>query len=143
MLYSRSAEYAIRALVYLACLPEGKFAMTRTIAEQEDIPVHFLAKILQELTRKGMLRSNKGPSGGFTLQTPAHQIRLLEVVEALDGKVLAQSADRIPWSLDSWNALHSRIMDTLGQSTVAGVAEALLKKREAARRNRKIKRPTK
>src|SRR6266581_5775651 len=63
MIYSRSAEYAIRSFVYLARIPDGKFAMARHIAEEEKIPAHFLAKILQELTRKGLLRSNKGPSG--------------------------------------------------------------------------------
>jgi Rrf2 family protein len=142
MLYSRSAEYAIRALVHLACLPEGKFAMTRAIAEQEDIPVHFLAKILQELTRKGMLRSNKGPTGGFTLRIPPQQIRLLEIVEALDGKSLAESAGQIPWNLDNWNTLHSRIMESLGQSTVAGVAQALVEKRDAGKKSRRARRVT-
>ena len=140
MLYSRSAEYAIRALVHLACLPDGKYAMTRNIAEEEKIPVHFLAKILQELTRKGILRSNKGPSGGFTLRTPPQQIRLLEVVEALDGKALAEAGNQIPWNLDTWSVLHSRIMESLGQSTVAGVAQALVETREAAKRPRKAKR---
>ena len=50
MIYSRSAEYAIRSFVYLARIPDGKFAMARQIAEDEKIPAHFLAKILQELT---------------------------------------------------------------------------------------------
>ena len=49
MIYSRSAEYAIRSFVYLARIPDGKFAMARNIAEEEQIPAHFLAKILQEL----------------------------------------------------------------------------------------------
>jgi len=65
MIYSRSAEYAIRAFVHLAQVPEGKYAMVKNIAEQEEIPAHFLAKILQQLARKGLLRSSKGPTGGF------------------------------------------------------------------------------
>ena len=102
MIYSRSAEYAIRSFVYLARIPDGKFAMARHIAKEEQIPAHFLAKILQELTRKGLLRSNKGPSGGFSLRVPAGQIRLLDLVEALDGPALAESLDQAPWILDSW-----------------------------------------
>ena len=70
MIYSRSADYAIRSFVHLARVPPGQFTMARHIADQEQIPAHFLAKILQELTRKGLLRSNKGPSGGFALRTP-------------------------------------------------------------------------
>ena len=62
MLYSRSAEYAIRAFVHLAQVPDGRYAMVKQIAAEEEIPAHFLAKILQQLARKGMLRSSKGPT---------------------------------------------------------------------------------
>jgi Rrf2 family protein len=140
MLYSRSAEYAIRSFVYLARIPDGEFVMARHIAEDERIPAHFLAKILQELTRKGLLRSNKGPSGGFSLRIPASQIRLLDLVEALDGKALAESLEHAPWSLDSWRDLHSRIMDYLGRNTIADVAKALDHKKAAAVKSKRVKR---
>ena len=87
MIYSRSAEYAIRAFVNLAQVQEGKYAMVKNIAEQEDIPAHFLAKILQQLARKGLLRSSKGPTGGFALRVDAGDVRLLDIVEALDGQL--------------------------------------------------------
>jgi Rrf2 family protein len=140
MLYSRSVEYAIRSFVHLARIPDGQFAMARQIAEEEQIPAHFLAKILQELTRKGLLRSNKGPSGGFSLRVPASQIKLLDLVEALDGKTLAESLDHAPWTLDSWTDLHSRIMDYLGRNTIADVARALDHKKAAAGKSRRGKR---
>lgn len=138
MIYSRSAEYAIRACVHLALAPEGKFVMARVIAEREDIPAHFLAKILQDLTRKGMLKSNKGPSGGFALKIPPEKLRLLDIVEALDGQALAESAAQVPWMLGSFQALHSRIMDDLGRSTIRNVAAELVQLRE---KSRKQKRP--
>jgi Rrf2 family protein len=137
MIYSRSAEYAIRSFVYLARIPDGKFAMARHIAKEEQIPAHFLAKILQELTRKGLLRSNKGPSGGFSLRVPASQIRLLDLVEALDGHALAESLDQAPWILDSWRDLHSRIMDYLERNTIADIAKALGEKKAAQERSRR------
>jgi Rrf2 family protein len=140
MIYSRSAEYAIRSFVYLAQIPEGKFAMARHIAEEEQIPAHFLAKILQELTRKGLLRSNKGPSGGFSLRVPASQIRLLDLVEALDGPALSESLDQAPWILDSWRDLHSRIMDYLERNTIADVVKALESKKTAASKSKRGKR---
>jgi Rrf2 family protein len=140
MIYSRSAEYAIRSFVYLARIPDGQFAMARQIAEEERIPVHFLAKILQELTRKGLLRSNKGPSGGFSLRVPAAQVRLLDLIEALDGKALAETLDHVPWTLDSWSDLHSRIMDYLGRNTIADVAKALEHKKTAAGKSKRGKR---
>lgn len=140
MIYSRSAEYAIRSFVYLARIPDGQFTMVRQIAEQEHIPAHFLAKILQELTRRGLLRSNKGPSGGFSLRVPASQIRLLDLVEALDGPALSESLDQAPWTLDSWKDLHSRIMDYLERHTIADVARALEHKKAAAGKSRRGKR---
>jgi len=143
MIYSRSAEYAIRSLVYLARIPDGKFAMARYIAEEEKLPAHFLAKILQELTRKGLLRSSKGPSGGFSLRVPASQIKLLTLVEALDGNALADSLNRTPWILDSWKDLHSRIMGYLERNTIADVAQALEQKRAAIETAKRGKRASK
>ena len=143
MIYSRSAEYAIRSLVYLARIPDGKFAMARQIAEEEKIPVYFLAKILQELTRKGLLRSSKGPSGGFSLRVPASQIKLLSLVEALDGNALADSLNQTPWILDTWKDLHSRIMGYLERNTIADVAEALEHKKAAIEKAKRGKRASK
>jgi Rrf2 family protein len=88
MIYSRPSEYAIRAFVHLARVPEGGYSMVNQIAAQEHIPSHFLRKILHQLARKGLLRSRKGPGGGFALRVPADQIRLLDIVEALDGVAL-------------------------------------------------------
>lgn len=114
--------------------------MARVIAEREQIPAHFLAKILQELARKGLLKSNKGPSGGFALRTPASQIRLLDIVEALDGRALAESSEQAPWILDSWKALHSRIMEALERNSVADVAKAIAAQRADTGKKR-AKRP--
>jgi Rrf2 family protein len=143
MIYSRSAEYAIRSFVYLAGIPDGKFAMVRHIAEEEKIPAHFLAKILQALTRKGLLRSNKGPSGGFSLRVPANQIKLLDLVQALDGNALAESLNQTPWILDSWKDLHSRIMDYLECNTIADVARAVELKKAAIGKSKREKRASK
>ena len=139
MIYSRSAEYAIRAFVHLAQVPEGKYAMVKNIAEQEDIPAHFLAKILQQLARKGLLRSSKGPTGGFALRVEPSEIRLLDIVEALDGLApyqqcasgLSECSDDMPCSMhDSWVGLRSRIMDYLGKNTIADLAKALETKKK-------------
>ncbi|MGH9666949.1 MAG: RrF2 family transcriptional regulator, partial [Bryobacteraceae bacterium] len=68
MIYSRAAEYAIRAFVQLAGAPSGQYVMVKEIAAQSDVPAQFLAKILQQLVRRGLLRSSKGPTGGFLLR---------------------------------------------------------------------------
>ena len=151
MIYSRSAEYAIRAFVHLAQVPEGKFAMVKNIAQEEHIPAHFLAKILQQLARKGLLRSSKGPTGGFALRVDPAEIRLLDIVESLDGLApyqqcasgLSECSDDMPCSMhDSWVNLRSRIMDYLGRNTIADLAQALevKKKNLAATKRRKPRR---
>jgi len=151
MIYSRSAEYAIRAFVHLAQVPEGKFAMVKNIAHEEKIPSHFLAKILQQLARKGLLRSSKGPTGGFALRVESGEIRLLDIVEALDGLApyqqcasgLSECSDDMPCSMhDSWVALRGRIMDYLGRNTIADLNKALevKKKNLAATKQRKTRR---
>ena len=137
MICSRSAVYAIHACVHLALAPTDKYVMARVIAEHENIPAHFLAKILQDLARKGMLKSNKGPSGGFALRIPAEKLRLLDIVEALDGQALADTAGQVPWMLESFRPLHSRIMDDLGRSTIRNVAAELAALRDKTRKSKR------
>ena len=146
MIYSRSTEYAIRALIPLAQAPDGRYTMVKTIAEQEGIPTHFLAKILQQLARKGLLKSSKGPLGGFTLNVPAGDIRLLDIVEALDGLESYQVVDTrngdCPDGLyctlhDEWRALQKEIMTYLEVNTVADLAKALDSKRKTLARRAK------
>ena len=151
MIYSRSSEYAIRAFVHLAQVPDGQYAMVKNIAEQEDIPSHFLAKILQQLARKGLLRSSKGPTGGFALRMDPGDIRLLDIVEALDGLAsyqqcasgLSECSDEMPCSMhDNWKALRSRILEYLERNTIDDLAKALAQKKKllAAGRQRKARR---
>ncbi len=149
MIYSRSAEYAIRAFVHLARVPEGKYAMVKQIAGEEGIPGHFLAKILQQLARKGLLRSSKGPTGGFTLRVPAAQISLVHIVEALDGlseyqrcaSGLEECSDDAPCGMhDSWKGLRSRIMEYLERTTIADLAKSLEQKRRAAQKPHRARR---
>lgn|SRR5512143_2621314 len=149
MIYSRSAEYAIRAFVHLAQVPDGRFAMVKQIAEHEEIPSHFLAKILQQLARKGLLRSSKGPTGGFSLRQAPGDISLLNIVEALDGLAdyqkcasgLAECNDEQACGMhDSWKALRSRIMEYLEHTSIADVAAALDEKRRQLEKPKKGKR---
>jgi Rrf2 family protein len=138
MLYSRSAEYAIRAFVYLAALPSGEFAMVKNIARDSGIPEHFLAKILQDLARDGFLHSSKGPHGGFRLNLPAAGIPMLKIVHAVDGAARFDRCiggsphcnDRAACGMhDSWIVLRSRIIEYLEGTSIADLANALGEKR--------------
>jgi Rrf2 family transcriptional regulator, iron-sulfur cluster assembly transcription factor len=148
MIYSRSAEYAIRAFVYLADMSEGKYVMVKHIAEQTDIPTHFLAKILQQMARKGFLKSSKGPTGGFTMRMKPEDVSLLKIVEAMDGLNdyqrcpggMTECSDEAPCGMhESWKGLRSYILDYLGKTTIADLSTALQAKRKSAEKSRRVK----
>jgi Rrf2 family iron-sulfur cluster assembly transcriptional regulator len=85
ILFSPTCQYALRALMYLA-LHEGQGpALARDIAAAEAIPRQFLSKILHQLVQKGLVRSQKGPGGGFLLARPATQLTVAEITVAVDG----------------------------------------------------------
>jgi len=137
MILSRSSEYAIRAFLYLAKQEPGRLVMARQIADDAGLPGHFLAKLLQQLARKGLVRSNKGPSGGFTLASDPREINILSIVEAVEGA--DDPAGTISRSgTDGWTALHSRIVDYLEQTSLADISKngnGSAKRRKAAKLN--------
>ncbi len=143
MIYSRSAEYAIRALVHMA---DGEFALVKEIAAKCDIPQHFLSKILQDLARDGLLKSSKGPGGGFRLAAPAESISMMKIIEAVDGRSrydhcpagCEECNDRQECGFhDSWIPLRSRIIDYLEGTSVADLRNALGEKRRLLARLRR------
>lgn len=85
---TRKGEYAIRGILYLARQPKGKLSLTGEIADASGVPKTFLAKILQDFTKVGLVNSFRGTGGGFTLARPPDSITLREVVEAVEGPVL-------------------------------------------------------
>jgi len=82
---TQGADYAIRAMIHIASLPDGRPAMRRDIARVQRIPGDFVAKILQSLVRAGLLHSSRGTGGGFSLARSREDINLLDVVEAIEG----------------------------------------------------------
>ena len=84
---SKKADYALMALRHLAMRTDAGSASAREIAEQYDIPVELLAKVLQRLARKGLLVSHQGTRGGYVLSRPAALISVADVIQAIDGPV--------------------------------------------------------
>jgi Rrf2 family iron-sulfur cluster assembly transcriptional regulator len=83
--FSPTCKYAIRALTCLARHEGEGPLLARRIADAEDIPRQFLSKILHHLRTKGLVRSQKGPGGGFSLARSAGVVTVAEVVAAVDG----------------------------------------------------------
>ena len=88
-MFSKTCEYAIRAIIYIAQgSKHGRRVAIKEIARSIDAPEHFIAKILQNLVRTGLVQSSKGPTGGFYLDTPSLKNSLADIVKAVDGDKL-------------------------------------------------------
>ena len=88
-MFSRTCEYAIRAMIFIAQKSDADIKVgIREIAQGIAAPEQFIAKILQQLGRQGLVQSIKGPNGGFYLDEDLKHNKLLEVVEAIDGNRL-------------------------------------------------------
>ncbi len=85
IIFSKKCEYAIQAVLYLSSLNEDKVVNAQDISDELKIPKEFISKILQELTFSGIIESKKGKGGGFALAKPPQQIKLIELVYAIDG----------------------------------------------------------
>ncbi len=82
MILPQTAEYALRAMTYLASRPLGEAQRASDLAQSTDIPVHYLSKILRRLVAQGLLTSEKGHGGGFALALAPEHIRFLDVLLA-------------------------------------------------------------
>lgn len=88
MQITRQADYAVRAVLYLAKIGEDRRAATSQIAQEQQIPPSFLAKIVSQLSVAGLLQTSRGARGGVSLARSPEDISVLEVVEAIDGPIL-------------------------------------------------------
>lgn len=88
MQITRQADYAVRAILYLARMEPNQRAATSQVAQDQHIPPSFLAKIISQLSIAGLLHTSRGARGGVTLAREPKDITLLEVIEAIDGPIM-------------------------------------------------------
>jgi len=88
MQITRQADYAVRAVLYLARLGQEDRAATSQVAQEQHIPPSFLAKIISQLSIAGLLHTSRGARGGVMLAREPKDITLLEVIEAIDGPIM-------------------------------------------------------
>ncbi len=80
----KSGIHAVRALIVLAELTDGEYRGASSIATQNDAPANYLGKLLQQLAKRGLVRSQKGLGGGFRLARDPVEISLYDIVEAIE-----------------------------------------------------------
>jgi len=133
MQITRQADYALRAVLYLARSdPQARIA-TAEIAREEHIPATFLAKIVSQLSAIGVLQAMRGARGGVRLAKPASEITLLEIVEAIDGPITLNECvtDADACSLTDtcplrpvWCEAHALLVNKLRQTTFDQLTQA-------------------
>lgn len=85
MIFSRKSDYGLRALIFLSERRESGPVTLTEIAERLKIPKAFLSKILQQLAKRGIVKSLKGPSGGFVLAVEPKSLSVRDVIAEIDG----------------------------------------------------------
>lgn len=127
-MFSKACEYAIRAALYISVKSiDGSKLGIKEIAKEIDSPEHFTAKILQTLSREGVISSIKGPNGGFFLDPKSKPIPLNAIVKAIDGDDilnscslgLKQCSDKFPCPIHhEIKAYKERIRDIMKEKTL-------------------------
>jgi Rrf2 family protein len=129
------ADYAVRAVVELADSSQDAPRKVDDVAQAQHIPVSFLENILTQLRSAGLVRSQRGPEGGYWLARPADELNLAQVIRAVEGPLVGirgQRPEEMEYvgSAESlqqvWIALRTNLRKVLERVTVADVAEGRL-----------------
>jgi len=131
MQLTRAADYAIRVMIHMAGLPAGTTVRLRTLAIAVTVPESFLAKVLQTLTRAGLVMSRRGPDGGFELLPSSMQASILDVIDAIEGPVQMNSClgedgccERKEWcpAHSLWAEAQIAMLTVLSRDTIGELA---------------------
>lgn len=134
MLLSKSCVYGLRATIFLALHTDREYVPISEISEKLQISFHFLTKILQTLTQKGLLMSYRGPNGGVTLAKPAQDIIIYDIVTAIDGDTiftgcilsLPGCGNQTPCPMhDSWALVRNKIRSLFMTTSLAELARGV------------------
>ena len=139
MIYSNACAYAIRALTRLAMVRPDGYVLLDELCEGTDLPRHFVAKIFQDLVRKGLLTSAKGRGGGFALARKPGKISLYDIVAVVDGVEpldacvvgMAKCDDEQPGPQhDEFKAIRNQIRKFLKETTLERMSKTFQRKVE-------------
>ncbi len=128
-----ATDYAMRAMIHIASVPEGAVVLRSEVAETQRIPPSFMAKILRRLVQARLLRSSRGVNGGFCLARSAAEITMLQIVEAIEGPLALTKCSTDPegcdWSVECpaslvWPVVQESLGSTLGNLTLEALTSA-------------------
>ena len=141
MQLTRAADYAVRVMVHLAGLPPETRASRAELAIAAECPEQFLCKVLQNLTRAGLVVSHRGNTGGFELEDLHRTASVLEVVEAVEGPIRLnaclvndRACTRQGWcpAHGVWADAQAALDKVLREATIEGLAQKAAQARRPA-----------
>jgi len=140
MQLTRASDYAVRVMILLAELPPGTRTSREDLALAGQIPSHFLSKILQSLTRGGLIASFRGAAGGFSLLKRPDELTMLDVIEVIEGPLwLNQCVDPSQGcARQSWCAAHGlwvEAQDAVARVLRSATIQELAQRSAVAARN--------
>ncbi len=131
MQITRASDYAVRVMIHLAGEPPRSTVQQSELSKATGVSGHFLSKVLQQLVRGRLIRSQRGSGGGYSLAAAANTISLLDVVQAMEGPVRLNqcmeetpSCERKAWcpAHHVWAEAQAAIVNVLGGASVAQLA---------------------
>jgi Rrf2 family protein len=131
MQITRASDYAVRVMIHLAGLPPSSTVRQMELSRATEVSGHFLSKVLQQLVRARLIRSQRGAGSGYALAASAASISLLDVLEAVEGPMRLNqcieggpSCDRKSWcpAHQVWAEAQAAITTVLGAASMASLA---------------------
>jgi len=128
---TRASDYAVRVMIHLAGLPPRSTERQSELSKATNVSGHFLSKVLQQLARARLIRSQRGSGGGYALAVAAESVTLLDVVQAIEGPVRLNqcieegpACERKSWcpAHQVWAEAQAAIVTVLGRVTMARLA---------------------
>lgn len=137
MQLTRSGEYGLKGLLFLAKRPRPGFSLVSEVSQDQKVPEKFLAKIFQRLSKAGLLQSVRGAKGGFRLGRPAREITMRAVIEAIEGPIAVNRCllrkgecseeDVCPFHR-VFEEAQGRFLEVLDRTTMEDLAEEALRR---------------
>lgn len=140
MKYSKATNYALHSMVYLASTPKGKSIGVEHLANMQNLSPTYLSKILTKLVKAGLIESNPGVNGGYSIVRQSQAISFLDVIHAIEGKTTLFSCSLEHEHLSrNENCLIENVMfhaeekmkDELNQKYISDIAKRIELKKES------------
>ena len=138
-MFTESVKHAIQAMIYLAANKDEN-VMVSKIAEDYDIPKFYLAKLVQTLSKQGLIHTTRGRTGGIKLNKPAKEICVIDIIQAINGPFPDEAeemcifgldicTDSVPCPIhDVWKGLKENIKGNLHHQNLESLAKELNRK---------------